>query len=597
MSLKLQNGTILRNLEEQVLKNKEDIARHYEIDRALANLGIKIIGQVSYENELPIADTYTGNYGDAYAVGVKAEVDAGTATYDYYVFTRPDPNAGQPTSYWLNVGKISIAGPQGPAGPTGPEGESSTWYVFKYGFNKNVLGYREGDMAMESPTSVIYRYNGTRWEATGVNIEGARGATGETGPRGPQGEKGEPGPQGLQGLTGPAGKSIIINGILSAASQLPSPSTLNDTSLAYLVGSGSNYSLWVQVGATPNVANWTNTGGLGGGTVVSVNGQLQATWDADTKLDKASDATAYPQVYGKLTNGTQQMYHIVETLAQGSDGNSVMSKGGLKNYFVQKDKTTDAGRAGERLVYGATRNAQGTAEDNMFEVDALGSGYGSANKILATDANGYLSAVKPDISNTANQSQVIPKAYADDNFVKMFKMQQAGRAGGAAVYAITYDSKGMPSDATYPFDVTQSPKAGGLARYNNLGCIKTNAPVQPTDCINLQYVQGLPEHTAWTHLTGNADTAYQIPYPSNAVAGDVYQLQLIKATPTQIFISNTYSGTDWLTGQSVASVFNVDGTWYIDTVKGVKSAPQLVASTYHDIVPLNLYYRFIKINQ
>lgn len=38
------NGKELRNLEEQVLKNKEDIAAHYNIDRVLANFGIRIVG-------------------------------------------------------------------------------------------------------------------------------------------------------------------------------------------------------------------------------------------------------------------------------------------------------------------------------------------------------------------------------------------------------------------------------------------------------------------------------------------------------------------------------------------------------------------------
>ena len=115
-----QNNEELRNLQEQVLKNKEDIARHYEIDRTLANLGIEIVGQVETPEDLPNPATYTGSFGDTYAVGNKAEVDEGTARYMYYVYTRPDINADQPFNYWLNVGSISIVGPQGPEGPVGP---------------------------------------------------------------------------------------------------------------------------------------------------------------------------------------------------------------------------------------------------------------------------------------------------------------------------------------------------------------------------------------------------------------------------------------------------------------------------------------------
>ena len=107
------DGKIFRNLQEQVLDNKERIEQHYAIDRALANLGIEVIGQVTSASELPDPTTYQGKYGDTYAVGDKEQVDAGTSTYDYYVYTRPDVNAGQPTNYWLNVGKISVVGPIG----------------------------------------------------------------------------------------------------------------------------------------------------------------------------------------------------------------------------------------------------------------------------------------------------------------------------------------------------------------------------------------------------------------------------------------------------------------------------------------------------
>ena len=46
------DGKVFRNLEEQVRKNKEDIARHYAIDRSLANFGIKIVGTVATEPEI-----------------------------------------------------------------------------------------------------------------------------------------------------------------------------------------------------------------------------------------------------------------------------------------------------------------------------------------------------------------------------------------------------------------------------------------------------------------------------------------------------------------------------------------------------------------
>ena len=89
MALQIQkNGeTItLRNLQEQVQKNKEDIANHYAIDRVLANLGIAVVGQVETAAELPDPLTYTGNYGDAYAVGSENDVAAGTAGFEFYIY-------------------------------------------------------------------------------------------------------------------------------------------------------------------------------------------------------------------------------------------------------------------------------------------------------------------------------------------------------------------------------------------------------------------------------------------------------------------------------------------------------------------------------
>ena len=98
------NGKELRNLEEQVLKNKEDIAAHYNMDRVLANFGIRVIGQVASVEELPAPETFTGEYGDAYAVGA-------AEPYTFYIWTRADINAGHPTDYWFDVGRLAIVGP------------------------------------------------------------------------------------------------------------------------------------------------------------------------------------------------------------------------------------------------------------------------------------------------------------------------------------------------------------------------------------------------------------------------------------------------------------------------------------------------------
>lgn len=116
------NGVELRNLEEQVQENKENIAKHWAVDRVLADFGIRVIGQTSRPPQL---DGYVGTeYGDAYAVGTEAP-------YDIYIWTRADANSGHPTDYWFNIGPLAVVGPQGIQGiqgPVGPAGRSTKWY-------------------------------------------------------------------------------------------------------------------------------------------------------------------------------------------------------------------------------------------------------------------------------------------------------------------------------------------------------------------------------------------------------------------------------------------------------------------------------------
>lgn len=97
------NNLELRNLEEQVLHNKQKIAEHYAIDRVLSNYGIKVVGRVATESELPAAP-YAGQYGDAYAVGAEPP-------YTFFIWTRADEDAGHPYDYWFNIGELAIAGP------------------------------------------------------------------------------------------------------------------------------------------------------------------------------------------------------------------------------------------------------------------------------------------------------------------------------------------------------------------------------------------------------------------------------------------------------------------------------------------------------
>lgn len=270
------NTIELRNLAEQVEKNKQDILKHFQRDEILADFGIRIIGQLESPEELPET---AAEYGDAYAVGTKSP-------FDYYIWTRA--NNLSPVDYWFEFGEIAIAGPQGPKGDKGAKGDtgaSTTWIAV---FTLNHLDLEEQDipldtMVLEYGTGDVYQVlivNGVKTFNYCLNIKGAVGAKGPKGDKGDKGDKGERGPQGPQG---DVGGFINIAGELSSEEELPAPYQINNLTVAYLVG--ENKDLYIQIGRTSGTAVWQNMGPLNVATYVSVDGQFQNTWDADTKVD------------------------------------------------------------------------------------------------------------------------------------------------------------------------------------------------------------------------------------------------------------------------------------------------------------------------
>lgn len=303
--IKLQDGTILRNLEEQV----QYLTDYHDVNQGLAQWGIRVVGQVATVEELDEIDTSTLEYGDAIAVGTEAP-------YSFYIWTRASIE-GQP-AYWFPFGEISIVGPEGPKGDKGDKGDrgySTSWY---YGDvdPDDTDAYLEGDMYLQN-NGKVYRYDGHNWRFS-TNIRGPQGIQGI---RGPKGDQGEQGPQGERGPQGDVGGFINIWGTLANASQLPLPSTLNNLSVGYLVEhaggtdqSNDHYDLYIQVGQTSATAVWTNAGPFNAATLVTSGGVGLNVWDADTKLDKDTHTTDYNQVYVKAANGGQGSINVTKQL-------------------------------------------------------------------------------------------------------------------------------------------------------------------------------------------------------------------------------------------------------------------------------------------
>lgn len=296
----LIDGKEYRNLTEQVLKNKQDIANHYNIDRVLADFGIKVIGVVSTPEAIPMDRTY--EYGDSYAVGSEPP-------YDYYVWTRANESAGQPNDYFLNIGSISIVGPQGPQGPQGEKGnvgESSRWFSS----SNAPQGAKDNDMWLNTTSGDVSQYVEGRWIKQS-NVTGPQGIQGNTGPQGPQGPQG---PRGIQGATGTPGDAVQIVGILSDISQLPDPTTVPRNS-AYVILETAGQFLYFITGTDDLIWNRVP---FENGTTVTVGGNPVQTFNADDYLKK----NYLPQRYSVYIaeNQTQKMKQLQSNPTSAANG-------------------------------------------------------------------------------------------------------------------------------------------------------------------------------------------------------------------------------------------------------------------------------------
>ena len=249
MAIRIGN-VVKRDLQEQVEKNKQDIAKHYEIDRVLSDWGIKVLGVVNTPSDIP-EGIY--EYGDAYGVRTGSGIV-------YYVWTRANINIGQDEDYWLDIGALSLVGPTGPQGLQGPQGiqgvrgslwvSSTTAPTSQFGNN--------GDQWLDTTTGDVYQKGTSTWDRTG-NIKGPQGIQGPTGPKGEQGIQG---PTGSQGPKGDTGSSFKIGGLLNSIDNLPTPTEAN-RSIGYAVKRQDNtYDLYVVVG-TDNL-QWVNMGRVEG---------------------------------------------------------------------------------------------------------------------------------------------------------------------------------------------------------------------------------------------------------------------------------------------------------------------------------------------
>lgn len=287
-----------RNLEEQVLKNKNDIQDFKDGNQTIAEFGIKVVGIVDDAASIPDVG---GEFGDAYLIGTQPP-------YDIRVWTR---NVNNNTAAWVDLGQFPL---QGPKGDTGPQGTTWTVGVGAPKYNP----YRSGDMYLDKVTGNGYiatTLSGSlKWELN-FNLKGSQGVKGD---RGPQGLQGPQGPQGLQGAIGPAGPqgpkgavgpAFNVQGTLASSANLPTPTAdMQDKGYAYIIpDTEGNKHIWIIQGPDGGPFTWTDMGTAG----VGVQGPAGEPGEglntlSNTNLNYGNTTVTYNATDGITINGTMR---------------------------------------------------------------------------------------------------------------------------------------------------------------------------------------------------------------------------------------------------------------------------------------------------
>lgn len=386
------NNITLRNLQEQVLHNKERIEEHWEIDRVLADYGIHILGQLDTVEELPAE---AASIGDAYLVGEESP-------YDTYIWTRANIDAGHPLPYWLNAGALNIIGPQGDKGDKGDKGdtgEAAQWY----GGATFPTNPTPTAMYLDNKGNV-YRYSeNNKWELQ-TNI------TGPTGPQGAKGEKGEKGEKGDKGDTGPQGPvsaAFNIKGILTNANLLPSAVT---EGTGYLIGESTPYNLYLALNGL-----WTNIGLFNTGSIIYKDGYFLSVFDITDYLESAETASI---IYG--TNAAGEQTHI--TYAETPIAASLCLRNSNGEIYVPITPTNAASALSKQYVednYIAIPTAAAAipaTNENKVQIELQYSTSPTAASIPLRDNYGNIQVAETPIA----AADAASKAYVDNKPLALF---------------------------------------------------------------------------------------------------------------------------------------------------------------------------------
>ena len=354
-----------RSLEEQV-NYLGELVNYLQNEQGVLNqFGLKVVGNVPVENELPTVEDYKTNYpdwgyGDCYIIGV-------TEPYIMKVLTRADET--HVDDYWFTIGQFPLPGPKGKDGEASDITVESTTTTLPGSLARVVntgdkthakLQFyipagKKGDQGI-TPTVNI----GTVRAGDYANVTNSGSTTDVildfVVPRGPKGDS----------IKGDPGDSFKIIGTLTSTDQLPTPSE-SIRSNAYLIADSTGRKhLWVITGDTTLL--WTDAGAITGvpgqAATISVGGTVTLPANSQASVENAGTSSAavlnFSIPKGKDGSAATVSIGSVSTLPAGSQAtvtNIGTSKDAVFNFGIPKGDKGNTGDTAEAVLISATADA------------------------------------------------------------------------------------------------------------------------------------------------------------------------------------------------------------------------------------------------
>lgn len=415
-----------RTLEVTVQKLIDAVNLHYNVDRVIADFGIRILGTKSSPDAIPgFPVSYDGDFGDGYLVGL-------AEPYTTYIWTATNPERTE--GVWLNIGLLATVGPQGPQGIQGEKGDpgASTSWTFSPSApaSPNI-----GDYWLKQNAELTLYVYGTRGTVTGWwtvgNLKGETGAPGANGLTPTisdgywyigstnTGVKAE----GKDGANGLPGSALTVVGTLASVDLLPDPATAPRQN-AYLIKVNNDDRLYFIAGT--DSLSWQYIIFDGSGTIVTKDGVGLDTWDVNSVVPM-------PDVQPGIANDLDMSYAALAFQHQ---------------YFPPRTNMV-------LLQINRTRWLEAYPIEQPPEPD---------NNTIAAYRNGRLPVQPPEYSFDAASKQ-----YVDDS-LSPYLLKYTSQTDAKQLYAV------FSSGNQYMQPLMSSATAGTAVLRDNLGGIKALMP-------------------------------------------------------------------------------------------------------------------------